>query len=287
MPDKRALIEKSLLDTKALPAGPMVINKIEELCRDHGASARDLGKVLQLDPALTTRVLKQVNSSFYGLSATIKTVTHAVVILGFQEIKNLAFSVPVANLYQEHFNQPGINVELLWDRTLRTACLARALSYHIKYEVPEQIFVSGILCKCGMVVLNSILKEEYAKVVDSCPDEEFLPEVEEAELGISHVEIGRRLAEKWHFPPTLISAIGNQYDPVKDGQILTEPALVYAARVSMNTLYNRQPSGNTELMTLLPEEIVVGFKLSPEILFQSFEKAITDFDQARRMLAAE
>ncbi len=282
--DRRETIEKALKSAKALPAGPMVMAKISELCQDPRASARDLGKVLQLDTALTNRVLKQVNSSFYGLAATIKTVTHAVVILGFQEIKHVALSVPVANLFQEHFDKPGIDIQDLWENSLSSACMARALSYHIKHPVPEQVFVSGILADTGMVILNNILGNEYAAVVAGCPDDAFLPEMEEKELGISHIEVGRKLTKKWHFPDDLIQAIGAHHDPIVDGRILTEPALVYLGRRFMPPLMQGQPP--EALLEDIPNELIEEFKLTPEATNTAFEKAGADLEAAKQMLQA-
>lgn len=284
--DRREKVEKALQEGKALPAGPAVMARISDLCKDPHASARDLGKVLQLDSALTTRVLKQVNSSFYGLSATIKTVTHAVVILGFQEIKSVAMSVPVANLYEDNMDAPGIDVAELWTRTLEIACLARALSYHIQYPVPEQVFVSSILTNTGMVILNSILGEEYKAVVESCGEEEFLPEVEKSELGINHVEVCRLLAEKWHFPPDLIEAITRNYDPVQpDGSVLTEAGLIFCARRLRHAI--RAGEDPASALSRLPAEVAETFQLTAESVQKSWEKTESDFESARAMLSSD
>jgi len=282
--DRRAVVEKALKNAKSLPAGPAVMSKISELCRDPRASARDLGKVLQLDTALTTRVLKQVNSAFYGLSATIKTVTHAVVILGFQEIKHIALSVPVAGLYEDHAHDPGIDIQALWEKTLASACLARALSYHVRYPVPEQIFVSGILADAGMVILNSILGEEYRTVVESCPEDDFLPEIEQAELGINHIEVGRRLAEKWHFPPELVQAITCHHDPLQGEVVLIESGLVHVGR----RLQELKAKGDDPVLLLpeLPAPIAEALHLTPEAVRTAFEKAVLELDAAKQMLSS-
>lgn len=278
----REKVEAALRDGKALPAGPAVMSKISELCRDPQASARDLGKLIQLDSALTTRVLKQVNSSFYGLKASIKTVTHAVVILGFQEIRHIALSVPAASLYQDHLDAPGIDVAALWESTLQTACLARAYSYHVKHPVPEQIFVGAILTNIGMVVLNDILAEEYATVVEKCPDDEFLPSVEEAELGISHIEVGRALAEKWHFPPDLIRTIACHHDPVADGEVVPEAGLVYAGRITSTGKFLARTA--EQILADLAPVVVEEFDLTPAVIGQVIEKADSEVDAARAML---
>ena len=283
--DRRALVEKSLKDANTLPAGPAVMARIGELCRDPRASARDLGKVIQLDTALTNRVLKQVNSAFYGLSATIRTVTHAVVILGFQEVRHIAMSVPVANLFEEHSGDPGLDIGGLWEQCLGSACVGRALSYHIWHPVPGQVFVTGILAETGMVILNSILADEYRAVVEACPDQDFLPQVEESEIGISHIEVGRRLAEKWHFPADLVQGIGSHHHPIVDGEVPTMAGLVYAGQ----RFYRRFAAEDDPVneLTELPPQLVEAFQLTPEAVQIAFDKAETELAEAKQILAPE
>lgn len=280
---KREQVEEALQNSEALPAGPAVMARLGELCRDPNATARDLGKVLQLDPALTTRILKQVNSSFYGLSSTIKTVTHAVVILGFQEVKNIAFTVPVANLFEDNMRAPGLDISVLWANTLEMACLSRCLSYHISHPVPEQVFVANILSATGMVILNSILADDYAEVVQSCFEPEDLPQTEEEELGISHIQVSRQLAEKWHFPPDLIDAMSYNYAPVRDGEVLTEAGLIFAARRLRNSLRNGNEADLA--LSVLPPNVAEAFSFTPEAVGEAWEKAQSEAGEAHAMLS--
>lgn len=295
----REKLDQALRDGSGIPAGPAVIARIEELTRNPDATAKDLADVLQLDPTLTTRVLKQVNSPFYGMSSQIKTVTHAVVILGFQEVKNIALTVPVANLYKKKEGQQGIDVEALWSQTVALACLARALSYHVQHPVPEQVFVCGILSKTGMVVLNWILQGDYASVVEQCPDEDFLLQIERSELGITHVEVGTLLAEKWKFPQDLRDAITYQYSPYRPAEttgqgeeeetdtveqaVIPEAGLIFAARRTLRGI-NDELTPEDILLTL-PPPIVQTFNLDAEALGTAIDKAAEAFEAAHTMLS--
>lgn len=283
--DTRKQVEKALQSDQYLSAGATVMAKLGQITRDPNATARDLGKVLQFDPALTSRVLKQVNSSFYGLSATIKTVTHAVVILGFDEIKHIALSVPVANLFSENKDKPGLDITALWDQTVAEACVARALSYHVRHEIPEQIFVAAMLVDAGMVVLNNLLGEEYARLVSSAPDDDFLPEVETASLGINHLEVGRELAEKWKFPLDLINTIAFHHDPFQNGQLLRDAALVQTARRS--TKARNQGLSQAEVLAELPAELTASFQLSEASLGEAVDRGFQDVSEAKRMLSSD
>lgn len=281
----RDTVENALRDGAAIPAGPAVMGRIAALCKDPNASARDLAKVLQLDPSLTTRVLKQVNSSFYGLSATIRTVTHAVVILGFQEVKNIAMAVPVAKFFQDSKDAPGLDIEALWNDTIIVSCIARALSYHIRYPVPEQVFVSAMLSRSGMVVLNTILGESYRKVVEAAPRADAIPQLEQAVLGITHVDVGEQMARKWHFPPELLEAITRQYDPIRDGRVLTEPGLIHLARNLLDALHRDQSVA--EALAAMPSGLVTAFKVDEASASEAVTRAADEFEDVRAMLSGE
>lgn len=281
----RETVEEALRGGAAIPAGPAVMGRIAVLCTDPTASARDLAKVLQLDPSLTTRVLKQVNSSFYGLSATIRTVTHAVVILGFQEVKNIAMAVPVAKFFQDNKNAPGLDIEALWNDTIIVSCIARALSYHIQYPIPEQVFVSAMLSRSGMVVLNTILGDAYRKVVQAAPQADAIPQLERTVLGITHVEVGEKMAEKWHFPPELQEAISHQYDPIRNGKVLTEPGLIYLARNLLDALH--RDLGIAEALAGMPPALLKEFNIDEASAGEAVTKAADEFDNVREMLGGE
>lgn len=277
-------IMQAVNDGTAIPAGPMVMGRIGQLCRDPSATARDLAKVIQLDATLATKVLRQVNSSFYGLTAQIKTVTHAVVILGFQEVKHIALAVPVAELFSKHRSARGLDVAALWDRTLITACIARALSYHIEHPVPEQVFVSSILAKTGMLVFNTILEDEYADVVNNTMDIERLPFEEKERLGISHVQLGWMLAKRWQFPDELLDAIAYQYNPAPKNELKREAGLIFAARRLLDGVQREIPIIQT--IGRMPAVLVKDFKLTSEAAEAAMGRATSEFEEVRRMLGS-
>lgn len=277
-------IIQAVNDGTAIPAGPMVMSRISQLCRDPEATARDLAKVIQLDGTLATKVLRQVNSSFYGLSSQVKTVTHAVVILGFQEVKHIALTVPVAKFFEDNRHGKGIDVSALWDRTLITSCIARALSYYIEHPIPEQVFVSAILGKTGMILLNTIAGKEYADVINNhVIDMERLPFVEKEQLGISHVQLGWMMAKKWQFPDELLDAIAYQYNPAPKGVLKSEAGLIFAARRLLEGVHNDIPA--VETIGRMPAVLVNEFKLTPDAAERALERASSEFEEVRKMLA--
>ncbi len=276
------LLQKVLDQGGGLPAAPQVLDRFLQLCSDPKASAGDLAKVLEMDAGLTSRILRLVNSSFYGLAATIQSVRQAIVILGFHEVKSLALSVPVAGFYQKNADKPGLSIATLWQHTLETACLARILARSTGLAVPEDVFVKTILRNIGMVAINNVLGEDYMALVRLTGGRKRFPEVEQDEFGFTHADVGARLAERWRFPQDLIDFIRDHHTPVRDGEVLVEPALVYAAR---RILQGRAKEESVEeLLEDLPPELIQAFGLTPEMMNECLELAQADYDAAQRML---
>jgi putative nucleotidyltransferase with HDIG domain len=209
----RDRLEDLLSNAEALPACPPVLARVAEVCRDPSSSARDLGNVILTDEALTSRLIKVVNSAYYGLRGTIATVTQAVVILGYQEIKNMVYAVRAEKAFAESAVPGGIDLVALWDHCLQVAVLARDLAYRVRYPIPEEVFVSGVLHDIGQVVMNQLLGEQYRKFRDRAhADGRDVAAAEAEAFGVSHAEVGRRLAEKWNFPEALQAAVAHHHE---------------------------------------------------------------------------
>lgn len=201
-------LERLLAGAEALPPCPAVLAKVAQVCRDPASSARDLGNVIATDEALTSRLIKLVNSAYYGLRGTISTVTQAVVVLGYREIKNMVYAVGAENVFLSGGAPGGIDVLALWDHSLQVAVLARELCYRLRYPIPEEVFVSGIVHDIGQVVMNHLLGVEYRTFREGTNAAgRDLAAAETERFGVSHPEIGRRLAENWNFPESLQTAV--------------------------------------------------------------------------------
>lgn len=281
MQSAKDILINAMASGSAIPAVPAVLERLAAICRDPSATARDLAKVIQMDANLAAKILKRVNSSFYGLSAQIKTITHAVVILGFHEIKHMALAFPVASLFKAQRNK-GLDINKLWEWTLTVACIAKALSYHVAHPVPEQVFVSAILGKTGMLVMSNELGERYRVAVGPILETEQVPFVEKTRFEVSHVQIGWILARQWKFPDELLDAIAYQYNPTPRVGFKREAGLIYAARRFHLAL---QEGADLELtLADFPPEVSEGFALTPEVARAAVERAHEEYAELKKML---
>lgn len=211
-PDDEQL--KELIDQiEDLPTLPAVVTRIVGMVEDPNTSAEDINEVISQDPSLTAKILKLVNSAFYGFSRRISTVTEAVVILGFNTVKSLALSASVFDVFEgegsEHFDRVG-----LWEHSIATGVAGEMAANRIRYPNVEEVMVAGILHKIGQVVIDLYFHEELTDVIAYAREHNTtMLEAEREVLGVGHPRIGGWLAEKWNLPAGITAAISYYHDP--------------------------------------------------------------------------
>jgi putative nucleotidyltransferase with HDIG domain len=277
----REELGRLLAGAEAIPACPAVLGKVAELCRDPASSARDLGNVIATDEALTSRLIKIVNSAYYGLRGTIATVTQAVVVLGYQEIRNMVYAVRAEDLFQEGDLCEGLDLVALWDHCLQVAVLARDFCYRLHYPVPEEVFVAGVIHDIGQVILNRLMGAEYREFVEvTHAAGRDLAAAEEERYGVSHAEVGRLLAEKWNFPESLQTAVARHHrapDLAPDNPGVDSFVLA-ANRV---TLVRSRGQDADAALEEVPEAVRTALKLDPVRLEQALAAAAEEYARIR------
>jgi putative nucleotidyltransferase with HDIG domain len=191
-----------------LPTLPTVARQIVATANSPRTSATDVGALINRDQALTGKVLKLVNSAFYGFPQQIKTINHAIVILGFNKVKNVVLTASVFDLAAEG-TRHHLDVRRFWEHALGTAIAAQVVATQIGRGVaPDDAFVGGLLHDFGKVILDQFLPEEYGPVLDYArTDKTLLRAAEKEVLGFDHQQVGTWLAEKWKLPAELVTAI--------------------------------------------------------------------------------
>jgi putative nucleotidyltransferase with HDIG domain len=198
----RARIEQS----GNLPTLPGVVAKIVEIVDEEQTTARQLGAEIAKDQVISAKVLKLVNSGFYGFSQTISTIPHAVAMLGFDTVKSLVLSSSVLEMMDAAL--PG-----LWDHSLACARTCTFLAEEANLEGPEEVSVIGLLHDLGKVILCQTLPDEFARVRQRVDRAGLLFAGSEQDvLGCNHGEIGAWLLAEWALPPKLTEPIADHHD---------------------------------------------------------------------------
>jgi len=198
--DLTEFIQKKVHD---LPPMPLVVQKLVRTLNDDKSSADDVMKVLSADQALASKVLKLVNSSFYGMSGEISTTSQAVVILGFAAIRNLAVGLSVAKFMALTDDNNGMRS--FWDHSIATAAAGKIIARRTGLVDPEEAFIASLLHDIGQLVLDLALPDEYAEI--KAQGLHNLVTNEQQAFGVGHARVGQMLLKHWKLPKNLTDAV--------------------------------------------------------------------------------
>ena len=213
-----------------LPPMPASITEVIAACDDHDMTVGQLSQVILRDQSLTANILKLANSSFYGHSRRVTTVTEAVVMLGFSAIKSLAISSHTARLLSGGLPGYGLQQGELWRHSISVAFTARRLAVEVKLAPVEEAFVAGLLHDIGKTILSSYMEHAFDEVTRIAQDRRIpFHEVEAELLGFDHAELGAQIAVAWSFPPELEEAIRFHHSP---GGATLKPALAHCVHLA-------------------------------------------------------
>jgi putative nucleotidyltransferase with HDIG domain len=219
-----------------LPALPTIAAQVVEMVENPKTSAAQLGKVIESDQGLTSKVLKIANSAFYGFPKQISTVDFAIIVLGFDALKEIVISISLVSALQKK-KDAAFDTRGFWDHSIYSAVIARRLARDLGYRVSGEVFVGGLLHDIGISVLHQHFHKEYLQILAlaSGSEKSFL-EAEQEVLGVTHAEMGGWLAERWNFPNHLVEAISMHHTPLQAEHNPELVSLIHCADVLANRL---------------------------------------------------
>lgn len=197
---------------------PALAHSILTIGNDPTSSAMDLRVIIEKDQSLTARILKTVNSAYYGFHRKIGNVDRAIVILGFDEIINLTLAACIID--ENQGQDSSFNRRQFWKHSLGAACIARELSRNIPGLDAKDSFVIGLLHDFGKVVLDQRFQKLFTSILTLAKSAELpLYEIELEVANIDHAEIGGLVAESWKLPTPLVKAIQYHHHPEISGRV--------------------------------------------------------------------
>ncbi|HWE96733.1 MAG TPA: GGDEF domain-containing protein [Tepidisphaeraceae bacterium] len=229
-----------------LPSLPAIAIQILELTQREDVDIAEIARIISKDPALSTKILRTVNSSFYGRSQNVSTVSHALVILGLQSVKTLVlgFSL-VSNLMKKgKGDEKSFNHLDYWRRSIYSATAARTLAARLSIVQQEEAFLAALLKDIGMLVLDQVLGPQYGEMTAKAATHAQLPAIEREALGADHAEVAGYLAAQWKLPPVLTVPISFHHAPagVTDASLKKLAEVVYLSGLCADVFVEQQPA---------------------------------------------
>jgi putative nucleotidyltransferase with HDIG domain len=215
-PDNSGLspeIQKALSRLTEIGSLPEITTKIVQVVEDPKSTAQDMHDIVKNDPALAMKILKVVNSAFYGLPSQISSLDRAIVMLGLSAVKNIALAASLSRLFKSGIITEQFSARDLWSHCIAVGVCARLLA-ESGFGHAEEAFVAGLVHDVGLLVTYQLFPEKLAEVVKTCIDTgaDFC-ETERKLIGADHEALGAAIGAKWKFPPGLRSAMAHHHDP--------------------------------------------------------------------------
>ena len=204
-----------LSSVKNLPAIPTVMIEVSKLLDNTSTSANELGKLVAKDQGLVAKILSVANSPLYGLPRKVSTIDFAIIILGFEHLKDIVMALTVLESLKGP-ESPRWDRKAYWIHSLMVASASKRIADDIGYQKSGEAFTAGLLHDLGIAVIQRNFIKEFNTILDLV-EKESIPhlEAEVNVMGVTHQEIGDFLSEKWKLPETLTKSIANHHYPLK------------------------------------------------------------------------
>ncbi len=261
-----------------LPALPFIIEEVNSIIENPKSSAAQLSQVISKDPALSIKLLSVANSPLYGFPRRVSTIDFAIIILGFNHIRNITVAFSIMESFN-NFKNLNFDHKKFWIHSLMTATAAKRISSDLGFRFGGEAFTAGLLHDLGIPVICKYFPREFKQINEMV--ENLSITYEDAELkilGITHKEIGNYLIEKWNLPQFLADVILNHHQPSDTEENATITALVHLADYMTQFLqfgefewdnHFKLDSNILGILNLGDEKYLENFILSYKELFQN------------------
>ncbi len=233
------------LNVRDIPSLPEVVTKIMELVQDPNSSAAQLSKVISHDPGLTSRVLRLVNSAYYGFPKQISSIQHAIMILGFTTMRGLVLSSSIFKIFAP---KPGVEHKLdykkFWKHSLVTAVASKTIKNHLYLQEEDDVFSSAILHDIGKIILDQYDHENYINALTKASNPLKSEQVlfyEEEFCSVNHQDIGFLVTDGWNLPDTITDVIRFHHTPLESENNSKLTSIVNIGNILSHLILDQTP----------------------------------------------
>jgi HD-like signal output (HDOD) protein len=212
--DPKQYVADAVKKITAIATLPEVTSKIIATVEDPKASASTLHKIVSHDPALVSRILKVVNSSFYGLPGQIASIERAIVLLGLNAVKNIAVAASLGQMFRGVKLCEEFTAKDLWTHCMAVAVTSREMAKQMKLPIADEAFLAGMIHDLGLLVSLQTTPEQLRNACEKAKGSEAtFCEIEREVIGVDHQQLGQGLAEHWKFPRSCQLVAGHHHHP--------------------------------------------------------------------------
>ena len=233
-------LDEFLIEPYQIPSMPQVIVKALNIIKDEDSGIKELADIISYDQALTTQVLKLVNSAYYGFPQQIVSISRAITLLGMNQTKNIIITVAMKSILTTNGGKD------LWQHSIRCGVACEYIAKEFKLMNPDEAFILGFLHDIGKILLYKKNSKLYTKSAEIAQRGLDVIEAEEIFFKTNHAEVGFYLASKWKLSIILANAIKYHHDPIKSSMSNVASLVYFADKLSQQTF--RKPYFDPEIV---------------------------------------
>jgi len=229
--------EKYLIQFKKTRTLPHIVTRLAQLINDEDSTLQDFEEIIRLDPALVARLLTLVNSSYFGMSRKVDSISRAVALLGMKNLHNIAVTDAIQSMIDTDATSTAFAPERLWAHSAAVGLCCKMIAERILSINGDDAYLTGILHDIGLIALLETAREDFLSIIEKLkPDGPLLPELEQETLGTDHTQIGYLLAREWQIGQPLAEAIRDHHDDTTNFPEKSLTSIVQLAEYIVNQL---------------------------------------------------
>jgi putative nucleotidyltransferase with HDIG domain len=214
-----------------LPTLPIVVQQIQKLIASPNSNMVQIASIIVKDQAITARVIRLINSAFFGMGGNVTSIHQAIVLLGLNTVKNMVMGVSVVKMFEDSAGNASLfDRQKFWMHTFACALGAKKIAKKINMREPEDFFLAGLLHDIGILVLDQFFHQDFIGVIRDAVERKIdYVKAEQDRMGLTHAEIGEYMGRKWKIPEVLVHSIRYHHQPLFIARELAGSIQVIAA----------------------------------------------------------
>ncbi len=270
-------VNEFLSKAEFLPPVPHVMAKVNEFLNDPNSSVDDFESVISQDQVISAKLLRLVNSSFYGFQNNVETVGQAISMVGYKQISDIVVGLSITNMFNGS-SRLEFDLDAFWRHSLACGVAARILAMYEAARDTESYFTAGLLHDIGRMLFVFNDPDGYAKLLEKNAIECIPAYLLEKDLyGFDHAELGGLLTEEWKFPQSLQESVRFHHDPASAKSAKSLTATIHLANLMVHAC--QIGASGDQLVPSLNREAWDRVGLNPAIIKPASERVITQFHE--------
>ena len=246
---------KKLEQIEDIPTLPTIVFELNELLQNPDTPITEITDVIEKDQSMSLKILKLVNSAFYGVQSKVADIGNAIILLGFSTVRNAILSLSVISAFKGKNSLEGFDITDFWKHSLAVAVTSKSLAQKTRKESPDSCFVAGLLHDIGKVIMAQYFQELFEKVWTAARQDTLsFYDAEKKVSDIDHSGIGAHLAEKWQLSSNFINTIKCHHDFQTEIDGYNLLLIIYLSNIIVNS-YNEDPECNVDISAMHPAAV--------------------------------